>query len=95
MSQQLHEVMSLDMGYNDVALTKTTVKELSKAFKGYPHERYSNDLEKWFVVWNDNAEEELSKILPLYSSGNPVYQIGNHAFKVFWDWSIMKWLVSA
>ncbi len=95
MNQQLHEVMSLDMGYNDVALTKTTVKELSKAFKGYPHERYSNELEKWFVVMGEKAEKQLSKILPIYSGDNPVYQVGDHAFKVWWDWSIMKWLVSA
>jgi hypothetical protein len=95
MNQQLQDIMGLDNSYNDVILTKTTLKALTKAFKGYPHERYSNNLEKWFVLWNDNAEEELSKILPLYSSGNPVYQIGNHAFKVGWDWSIMKWLVSA
>ena len=95
MYKQLHKEVGLDMGYNDVALTKTTLKALTKAFKGYPHEKHSNDLEKWFVVWNDNAEGELSKILPIYTSGNPVYQIGNHAFKVRWDWSIMKWLVSA
>jgi len=94
MNQQLHDV-GLNMDYNDVILTKNTLKALTKAFKGYPHEKHSNDLEKWFVVWDEKAEKQLSKILPVYSSGNPVYQVGNHEFKVFWDWSIMKWLVSA
>ncbi len=93
--QQLQDIMGLNMGYNGVVLTKNTPKALTKAFKGIPHERYSNELEKWFVVWDEKAEKQLSKILPVYSSGNPVYQIGNHAFKVRWDWSIMKWLVSA
>ena len=83
------------MDYNDVALTKTTLKALMKAFKGYQVESCSNDLEKWFVVWDEKAEKQLSKILPTYSGDNPVYQVGDHAFKVWWDWSIMKWLVSA
>ena len=95
MGKQIQNVMGLDMGYNDVALTKTTVKGLSKAFKGYPHERYSNELEKWFVVWDEKAAFQLSKILPIYTNGNPVYQMGDHAFKVYWDWTIMNWLVSA
>ena len=95
MNQQLHDVMGLDMGYNDVVLTKNTLKALMKAFKGYQVESCSNDLEKWFVVWDEKAEKQLSKILPVYSGDNPVYQVGDHAFKVWWDWSIMKWLVSA
>ena len=94
MVQQLHEAMGLDMGYNDVTLTKTTVKGMAKAFKGYPTS-YSNGLEKWFVVWDEKAEKQLSRILPVYSGDNPVYQVGDHAFKVWWDWSIQKWLVSA
>lgn len=92
---QLQDIMGLDNSYNDVVLTKNTIKALMKAFKGYQVESYSNELEKWFVVWDEKAEKQLSKILPVYSSGNPVYQVNSHAFKVYWDWSIMKWLVSA
>lgn len=58
-----------------------------------PHTR-SSSTEKWFTVWDEGAEKELFKIVPIATGGSPCYWIDNHAFLVWFDWNIQKFIVS-
>jgi hypothetical protein len=93
MTKMLQDQVGVDYSKNDVAIPKVHQKNLMSCFTYRPI--HYNSLEKWFVVTKPETEKWLSKNIPVYSEAGPVFVIGDHAFKVWFDWNLQKFLVSA
>ena len=93
-SKELREVMGVDHSKNNVKLTKKLTAKLNAAFTGKPHSGYSSETERWFTVWDEYANDLLSKLIPLTTEGMPCYVIGGNSYLVWFDWSIQKFIVS-
>jgi hypothetical protein len=93
MTKMLQDQVGVDYSKNDVAIPKVHQKNLKSCFTYHPI--HYNSLEKWFVVTKPETEKWLSKNIPVYSEAGPVFVIGDHAFKVWFDWNLQKFLVSA
>ena len=89
----LQDQVGTDYSKNKVLIPKVHQKNLTSCFTYRPIHR--NLLEKWFLVFQPETEKWLSKNIPVYSETGPVFVIGDNAFKVWFDWNLQKFLVSA
>lgn len=93
MTKTLQEQVGIDLTKNEVLIPKGHKKNLMACFGNRP--TCHNTLEKWFEVTEPQTERWLANNLPIYSEVGPVFVIGDHAFKVWFDWNLQKFLVSA
>jgi hypothetical protein len=93
MAKMLQNQVGIDLTKNEVPIPKGHKKNLMSCFTYRPI--YRNPLEKWFVVFQPETEKWLADNLPIYSEAGPVFIVGDHAFKVWFDWNLQKFLVSA
>ena len=93
MVKMLQDQVGINKSKNGILIPKVHKKNLMGCFTYRPIHR--NPLEKWFLVFQPETEKWLSKNIPVYSETGPVFLIGNNTFKVWFDWNLQKFLVSA
>lgn len=89
----LQDQVGINYSKNGVEVPKGHQKNLMACFGNRPI--HHNTLEEWFEVAKPETETWLAKNIPIYSEVGPVFVIGDHAFKVWFDWNLQKFLVSA